>query len=196
MWTLLRLRSSCPALCADLLFLPWVYCSVQIRSVGVTGQQQDVLTADGDVQTHSVNLKTATSRVLRNPTSPSAFSQEDGTSQKIVDPQDRSSLTTREATAPSSPGPHGVGKDEDSKRESVDEEWLNPAKLSIILSEFYSVWNRTLKCVLLHPGGSFWANGTRVLKPSEVPQKVRRPLHLSTVIQLIIKAIYSLCIGI
>uniref|UniRef100_A0A3Q2PPD2 Homeobox-containing protein 1 n=1 Tax=Fundulus heteroclitus TaxID=8078 RepID=A0A3Q2PPD2_FUNHE len=47
--------------------------------------------------------------------------QEDSTSQKTVEHQSRSSLTGGEA--PSSPGPQGVQqKDEDSKRESVDEE--------------------------------------------------------------------------
>uniref|UniRef100_A0A3B3XPU2 Homeobox-containing protein 1 n=1 Tax=Poecilia mexicana TaxID=48701 RepID=A0A3B3XPU2_9TELE len=52
--------------------------------------------------------------------------QEDATSQKIVDQQDGSSLITgaaAEAAAPLSPGPQGAEqKDEDSKRESVDEE--------------------------------------------------------------------------
>ncbi|KAM4549690.1 homeobox-containing protein 1 isoform 3-T3 [Fundulus diaphanus] len=47
--------------------------------------------------------------------------QEDSTSQKTVDHQSRASLTGGEA--PPSPGPPGVQqKDEDSKRESVDEE--------------------------------------------------------------------------
>ncbi|XP_054911961.1 homeobox-containing protein 1 isoform X6 [Poeciliopsis prolifica] len=50
--------------------------------------------------------------------------QEDATSQKIVDQQDGSLLITGEtAAAPLSPGPPGAEqKDEDSKRESVDEE--------------------------------------------------------------------------
>ncbi|XP_014884956.1 homeobox-containing protein 1 isoform X2 [Poecilia latipinna] len=52
--------------------------------------------------------------------------QEDASSQKIVDQQDGSSLITGEvavAAAPLSPGPQGAEqKDEDSKRESVDEE--------------------------------------------------------------------------
>lgn len=51
--------------------------------------------------------------------------QEDTSSQRIVDQQDPASLASTEVAALPSPRPQVLEqKEEDSKRESVDEEWL------------------------------------------------------------------------
>lgn len=58
-----------------------------------------------------------------------AFPQEESSTQRIVDQQDPSALAASEVAALPSPTPQALEqKEEDSKRETVDEEWPKPVE--------------------------------------------------------------------
>lgn len=72
--------------------------------------------------------------------------QEDTSSQRVLDQQDPSSLASVEVLVPRSPSSQVVEqKDDDSKKEPVDEEWLKPAFIFFPVSIiwFWIKWNRT-----------------------------------------------------
>lgn len=75
------------------------------------------------------------------------FLQEDTSSQRIVDQQDPSSLVTTEVAALPSPTPQALEqKEQDSKRETVDEEWPKALQFGSAIWLLIK-WNRKTRSV-------------------------------------------------